>query len=384
MPLNPPFDFTDPSQSWQSHGPLRITVRPYPSNGPPGNRLASDGIDDWIVPSKGTAADSYPDDWIIPGNTRPNTSYPDDWIVPSKNVASDPYPDDWIVPAPESRSNSTRTPPNIQSAAAAINPLTTPVARSSAVPPIPLQSFWDLMPASMAGAMAWRPPIFLNADTSPVPDLPLSARPPFMRGQPSTSTSQDSNSDSLFPTNQSITTANGLLPDLSEQHPATIAAPALQSLLQNLSNLAPAGSITPSGDSYPNDWIMPGQTSAAESFPGSFMQPTPSTSAVPVSYQAAPRPWWNPPGTPGSVFDPWAEHFIKGIQGLINAYSGARSRSGGSGGDRGDECYERWGSEQGRCAMFRPFGPRYESACKTRASDRYRPMRKKWRTAPSR
>jgi hypothetical protein len=167
----------------------------------------------------------------------------------------------------------------------------------------------------------------------------------------------------------------------------------------------PYGSIDSNG--YPNDWVVPGQTRAPgigffgtvrpplssmaspfgllqpqppagygvsdaarpSEIPSAFQQPSPSTLVVPVSDQATTRPGWIPLG-PGSGWEPWADQFIKGMQGLINHF---RSRSGAgapSGGD-GEDCFDRWEREDDRCKEFLPWrDKRYFRGCKERASER--------------
>jgi len=88
---------------------------------------------------------------------------------------------------------------------------------------------------------------------------------------------------------------------------------------------------------------------------------------VPAGYQdtTRTRPWWDPPG----VFDPWADHFLKGMQGLIQ-FLHSRAGTGGPRGGEEEDCYDRWEKEDGRCEQFRPFGMPYFKGCKDRASDR--------------
>jgi hypothetical protein len=111
-------------------------------------------------------------------------------------------------------------------------------------------------------------------------------------------------------------------------------------------------------NALPNNWAVP----------DAFAQPASSSLMSPVSYQTDTKPWWIPMG-PGTGFEPWAEHFIKGMQGLINYF---RSRSGTGGPRGGDEedCYTRWEREDARCEQFRPWGDRPFRACKDRASNR--------------
>jgi hypothetical protein len=197
------------------------------------------------------------------------------------------------------------------------------------------------------------------------------------------------------------------------------ARPALQSLADKIApakaaadGSVPYGSIE--SDGYPNDWIepdgypddrvVPGQTrapgtgfpgigrpSASDStsrpqpqtdyggydagrpgdhaIPSAFQQPSPSTLVVPVSGNATTRPAWVPLG-PGTGWEPWADQFIKGMQGLINQFRSRSGASAPSGGD-GDDCYERWEREDARCKRFQPFeDKRYFRACKERASAR--------------
>jgi hypothetical protein len=110
---------------------------------------------------------------------------------------------------------------------------------------------------------------------------------------------------------------------------------------------------------------MPGESPYP--IPSALSQPSLSPLVVSVSDQAGTRPGWIPLG-PRSGWEPWADHFIKGIRGLIDFYSRSRTGTGGGG---EDHCYERWESEYGRCSQFRPFGSRYQQACQTRARDRY-------------
>jgi hypothetical protein len=78
---------------------------------------------------------------------------------------------------------------------------------------------------------------------------------------------------------------------------------------------------------------------------GRSISPTEFVSAnesVLASYQDAmrPRPGWSPPG----VFDPWAEHFIRGMQGLLNF----RSRAPASG-PNAPGCKEEWDHARETC-----------------------------------
>jgi hypothetical protein len=147
------------------------------------------------------------------------------------------------------------------------------------------------------------------------------------------------------------------------------------------------------GDSFPDDWVAPGQShdgvyrspipkSAPPAFsagnsvpsaglpdpapsrrsladpnsesnaltnnwavPDAFTQPTSPSLMSPVSYQTGTKPWWIPMG-PGTGFEPWAEHFIKGMQGLIN-YFRSRQTLGSS---NGPGCDEEWDYARRKCA----------------------------------
>jgi hypothetical protein len=160
-------------------------------------------------------------------------------------------------------------------------------------------------------------------------------------------------------------------------------------------------------DGYPNDWVVPANsgvptvaTSQRSVFdaghspinsPNSglpwptgqtnYWQPVQSTqqgswpSTIPVSGTAQTRPWWVPaPAVSG--WEPWADEFIKGMQGLYN-YFRSRSGAGNRGGDDENQCFDRWNKEIDRCPQFRTMGlngepePRYEIACRERARARY-------------
>ena len=126
-------------------------------------------------------------------------------------------------------------------------------------------------------------------------------------------------------------------------------------------------------DGYPDDWIVPGQTgtpdfrsldsqavpstrNAANSAPPARLPdvpwaqslphrqpsgpgvdaanwaiapvlglPSPSTLMTPVSDRTETMPRWIPMG-PGTGWEPWADHFIKGMRGLINFFARANLR----------------------------------------------------------
>lgn len=110
------------------------------------------------------------------------------------------------------------------------------------------------------------------------------------------------------------------------------------------------------------------QIEYSHSVQSSLQAPPLSPYLVPVSGTAQTRPWWAP-APPASAWEPWADEFIKGMQGLINYF---RSRGGAGTPKRGGEgdCYDRWEREDARCEQFRPWGTRFVAACKERASAR--------------
>jgi hypothetical protein len=68
------------------------------------------------------------------------------------------------------------------------------------------------------------------------------------------------------------------------------------------------------------------------------------------------RPWWDPPG----VFDPWAEHFVRGIRGLLDF----RSRAPAAAGDpNAPGCKEEWDHARETCIgwLTSPDPPRNAS-----------------------
>jgi hypothetical protein len=76
--------------------------------------------------------------------------------------------------------------------------------------------------------------------------------------------------------------------------------------------------------------------------PSTFGQSMSPAGSMPVNYQdaARPRPWWDPPG----VFDPWAEQFIRGMQGLLNFRSRPRA-----GDPNAPGCKEEWEAARKQC-----------------------------------
>ena len=117
-------------------------------------------------------------------------------------------------------------------------------------------------------------------------------------------------------------------------------------------------------DANPDAWIPDAQYANFRASRGSSQA---GGAVVPVSYQesARARPWWYPP----DVFDPWADSFNKGTQGLINFLRSGRGFGGGGGRRRrdDDECYSRWASEEARCYNRKPM---WWGGCKERAAER--------------
>jgi hypothetical protein len=81
--------------------------------------------------------------------------------------------------------------------------------------------------------------------------------------------------------------------------------------------------------------------------PPPFAQSTSSSLTSPVSYQTGIKPWWIPMG-PGTGFEPWADHFIKGMQGLINYFRSRQSR----GNSNGPGCDEEWDYARRKCTEW--------------------------------
>jgi hypothetical protein len=374
MPLDPVFDNDGSQPSWQMGLPLRITVHPASPPSPQAdNSAASQGMESDGLPNDWIEPDGYPDDWIVPTDTRPAPQGIDNGIAPAKaapggsvpngsiesdgdpnnRIEPDGYPDDWIVP--------TAARPAPQGIDNRIAP-----AKAAAGGSVPYSSI-----ESDGYPNDWIEPDGYPDDWI----VPAGARP----------------------APQGID--NGIAPTR-----AATGGP------------VPYGSIESDGfpndwiepDGYPDDWIVPGQTrapgigffgaggpppsSASSPFglpqpqpqagyggsdaarPGdraipSAFQPSRSSLVVRVSDQAATRPGWIPLG-PGSGWEPWADQFIKGMQGLINQF---RSHSGGGaprGGD-GEDCHDRWEREDARCVKFRPWNDDWRfRACKERASER--------------
>jgi hypothetical protein len=132
----------------------------------------------------------------------------------------------------------------------------------------------------------------------------------------------------------------------------------------------------PDADPWTSTGAAPGTWFTAAEPPDAFPMPAPTMS---VAAGGWPTGVWPRPGLPApfppDVWDPWRQQAEQGIKGLIDAWHRLLRRGeGGSRGRRGsgsgDECYDRWGEETARCSIFRPFGSRYEAACKERANDR--------------
>jgi hypothetical protein len=88
----------------------------------------------------------------------------------------------------------------------------------------------------------------------------------------------------------------------------------------------------------------PGTQPANWMAPRALTQPALSGLAVPVNDQAGTKPWWIPMG-PGTGFEPWADQFIKGMQGLTNFL---RSRQPPSRSNDAD-CEEEWDYARRKC-----------------------------------
>jgi hypothetical protein len=93
---------------------------------------------------------------------------------------------------------------------------------------------------------------------------------------------------------------------------------------------------------------------------------------VPVGYQDTERRWpgYGPPPT---IWDPWAEQFIKGMQGFINSIR-PNSNSGTRRLPNTDYCHERFDQEEKRCGekFPEPEHERWWNACRERAQERRR------------
>jgi hypothetical protein len=333
--------------------------------GPQANNSAvSQGIESDGYPNDWIESDGYPNDWFVPTAASPapqgidngtaparvaavgsvpygsieSDGYPNDWIEP------DGYPDDWFVPA---------------------------AARS------PLQGIGNGIAPAKAAAGGRVPYGSIESD-----------------GYPNDWIEPDGYPDDWF------------VPAGARPGPQGIDSGIAPAKAAATGGSVPYGSIESDGypndwiepDGYPDDWIVPGQTGSGffgtgrpqpdsvaspfglpqppshAGYGGSdaarLQQPSPSGLVERVSDQATTRPGWIPLG-PGSGWEPWADQFIKGMQGLINQF---RSRSGGGGAPRGgdgEDCHDRWEREDARCVEFRPWNDDWRfRACKERASNR--------------
>jgi len=95
----------------------------------------------------------------------------------------------------------------------------------------------------------------------------------------------------------------------------------------------PAWPPMPGNDPYP--------------IPSAFSQPSLSPLMVSASGQAGTRPGWVPLG-PGSGWEPWADQFIKGMQGLINYFRSRQSL----GNPDAPGCKEEWDDARRKCAEW--------------------------------
>jgi hypothetical protein len=101
-------------------------------------------------------------------------------------------------------------------------------------------------------------------------------------------------------------------------------------------------------------------------------QPSSPSVRVPVAYQDAERRWPGV-GLPPTVWDPRADEFVRGMQGLIKYYRSRWGTNPPRGGDD-EDCNDRWQREHERCREFigKLRDPRYLDACYERANARHR------------
>jgi hypothetical protein len=323
VPLDPTFDNDDSQPWWQMGPPLRITVHPAsPPNPQANNSEASQGMEsdgypnDWIEP------DGYPDDWIVPATARSAPQIIENRIAPVKattggsvpfgSIESDGYPNDWIEP--DGYPNDWIVPAGAR--------------------PAPQSVVNKIAPAKAAtgGSVPYGS---IDSD-----------------GHPNDWVEPDGYPNDWIVPGQTRGPATGFL---GTGGPSASYSNSRLGLPQPQPQTGYGGS----------DAARPGD----RAIPSAFQQPSPSTLVVPVSDQAGTRPGWIPLG-PGSGWEPWADQFIKGMQGLINQF---RSRGGAGaprGGD-GEDCYDRWEREDARCKEFLPWeDKRHFGACKERASNR--------------
>jgi hypothetical protein len=313
MPLDPTFGDDDSQPRWQMGPPLRITV--YPASPP--NPEANNSAD-----SDGMESDGYPNDWIVPAGARPAPQGIDDGTAPAEaaagrsvpygSIESDGYPNDWTEP--DGHPNDWIVPASARPASQSIDNQIAP-AKAATGGSVPYGS--------------------IDSD-----------------GYPNDWVEPDGYPDDWIVPGQTRAPATGFL---------------------STGRLSASYSTSRSGLPQPQPQTGYGGSDAAQpggrTVPSAFSQPPPSTLVVPVSGQPTTRPGWIPLG-PGSGWEPWADQFIKGMQGLINQF---RSRSGAGaprGGD-GEVCDDRWEREDARCKKFLPWkDKRHFGACKERASER--------------
>jgi hypothetical protein len=284
MPLDPTFDNDDSQPPWQMGPPLRITVHPAsPPNQQANNSAAFQGME----------SDGYPNDWIVPAGERPAPQSIDNQIAPAKAAAGGSVPygsiesygylNDWIEP--DGYPNDWVVPAGARPAPQSIDDQIAPAktATGGSVPYGAIES--DAYPND------WIEP----------DGYPNDWIVPGQTGAPATGFLRTGGPSASYSTSRS---------GLPQPQPQT----------------GYGGS----------DAARPGD----RAIPSAFQQPSPSTFVVPVSDQAGTRPGWIPLG-PGSGWEPWADQFIKGVQGLINQFR-SRGGVGASRGGDGEDCYDRW------------------------------------------
>lgn len=135
-----------------------------------------------------------------------------------------------------------------------------------------------------------------------------------------------------------------------------------------------AGLPRSASDFMPSRVPMPASVGGfpAADWPGAsaFDSSTSSASPMPVGYADRMRPpLW---GAVPDVFGPWREHFIKGFEGAIN-YLRNRSRASGGGGEKKNQCDERYQEELKECKdrRWQMPNPDYYWGCRDRAYERW-------------
>lgn len=134
-------------------------------------------------------------------------------------------------------------------------------------------------------------------------------------------------------------------------------------------HLAAVGDAANSSVLGPNQDLDP--TSSAVSNSLSFASPLRSQSSAPflaASYDSSARPWWGPPAAPTSVWDPWYDHAIKGIQGIFDFINRRRQLTGDP---NAPGCKEEWEAARSDCAgwLSMPNPPRGLSGGYTNIED---------------